>query len=51
MVTKLAQMYPVGKDICVITDSSVGPLKSHTVTIYVPLFPNWKIRIAYVNSI
>jgi hypothetical protein len=51
MVTKLVQMYSVGKDICVITDSSVGPLKSHAVTIYVPGFPNWKIRVAYVNSI
>ena len=50
MVTKLVQMYAIGKDICVITNTSVGPLKGHAVTIYVPGFPNWKIRMAYVNS-
>ena len=50
MVTELVQMYAIGKDICVITNTSIGPLKGHAVTIYVPGFPNWKIRMAYVHS-
>jgi hypothetical protein len=36
MVTELVQMYAIGKDICVITNTSIGPLKGHAVTIYVP---------------
>ena len=51
MSTKLIQMYAVGKDVCVITNTKIGPLKGHAVTIYVPSFPDWKIRMAYVNSL
>jgi ketosteroid isomerase-like protein len=50
MVNELVGVYAIGKDICAISDTTVGTFKGHAVTIYVHDADTWKIRTAYVNS-
>ena len=47
-VNKLVQVYAIGKDICAISDTTVGGSKGHAVTIYVREGDDWKIRMSYV---
>ena len=47
--SKIIQMYPIGNDICVITEYAVPLWKGHTVTIYGREADTWKIRMAYSN--
>jgi uncharacterized protein (TIGR02246 family) len=47
--SKIVQMYPVGSDICVITEYKVPTWKGHAVTIYGREADTWKIRMAYSN--
>jgi ketosteroid isomerase-like protein len=53
MVNKLVLLYPIGSDICVISDSRVGGSMGSmvdVVTIYVPQGDGWKIRMAYAHG-
>ena len=54
MVNKLVLLYPIGSDICVISDSRVGEESMGSmvdvVTIYVPQGDGWKIRMAYLHG-
>ena len=50
-VNELVQVYAIGKDICAISDTSVGGSKGHAVTIYVREGDDWKIRMDYINYI
>jgi uncharacterized protein (TIGR02246 family) len=47
--SKILQMYPIGSDICVITEFKVPTWKGHVVTIYGRDADTWKIRMAYSN--
>ena len=47
--SKIIQMYPIGNDICVITEYKVPIWKGHAVTIYGREADAWKIRMAYSN--
>jgi len=47
--SKIVQMYPIGNDICVITEYKVPTWKGHAVTIYGCEADTWKIRMAYSN--
>ena len=46
-VSKLVQIYPIGSDICAITEWSVGPWKGYGVRIFVRDADDWKICMAY----
>lgn len=53
MVNKIVLLYPIGNDICVISDSRVGGSMgsmADVVTIYVPQGDGWKIRMAYIHG-
>jgi uncharacterized protein (TIGR02246 family) len=47
--SKILQMYPIGNDICVITEYKVPAWKGLTVTIYGREADTWKVRMAYSN--
>ena len=47
--SKIIQMYPIGNDVCVITEYRVPMWKGHAVTIYGRDADTWKIRMAYAN--
>jgi hypothetical protein len=49
-VSKLVQIYPIGSDICAITQWSVGPWKGYGVRIFVRDADDWKICMAYSDS-
>jgi hypothetical protein len=48
-VSKLVQIYPIGSDICAITEWSVGPWKGYGVRIFVRDADDWKISMAYTD--
>jgi ketosteroid isomerase-like protein len=48
---KLLQLYPVGNDVCAISQISVPPVDAtghYTVTVFVRDADEWKIRVSYV---
>jgi uncharacterized protein (TIGR02246 family) len=47
--SKIVQIYPIGNDICVITEYKIMTWKGHAVTIYGRDADTWKIRMAYSN--
>ena len=47
--SKIIQMFPVGSDICAITEYKIMTWKGHAVTIYGRDADTWKIRMAYSN--
>jgi len=49
-VTKIGEMYPIGSDICVIMDWTVGTLKGHAAKIFSRDADTWKIGMAYLNG-
>jgi ketosteroid isomerase-like protein len=50
LVTKIGEMYPIGSDICVIMDWTVGRLKGHAAKIFSRNADTWKIGMAYLNG-
>ena len=49
---KLVQVYPIGDEICALTESTSSTHIGHThhvVTIFVRDADTWKIRMAYIN--
>jgi hypothetical protein len=51
MVSKLVRAYAIGDNVCAITEWSVMQWKGYAVTIYVRKLDEWKIRMAYADSI
>jgi uncharacterized protein (TIGR02246 family) len=47
--SKIVQIYPIGNDICAITEYKIMTWKGHAVTIYGRDADTWKIRMAYAN--
>ena len=47
--SKIVQIYPIGNDICAITEYKIMTWKGHAVTIYGRDADTWKIRMAYSN--
>ncbi len=47
--SKIVQIYPIGNDICAITEYKLMTWKGHAVTIYGREADTWKIRVAYSN--
>jgi uncharacterized protein (TIGR02246 family) len=47
--SKIVQIYPIGNDICTITEYKVMTWKGHAVTIYGRDADTWKIRMSYSN--
>jgi ketosteroid isomerase-like protein len=47
--SKIIQMFPVGSDICAISEYKVPTWKGHVVTIFGRDADSWKIRMAYSN--
>jgi uncharacterized protein (TIGR02246 family) len=47
--SKIVQIYPIGNDICAITEYKMMTWKGHAVTIYGRDADTWKIRMAYSN--
>ena len=47
--SKIVQIYPIGNDICAITEYKMMTWKGHAVTIYGREADTWKIRMAYAN--
>jgi len=47
--SKIVQIYPIGSDICAITEYKTMTSKGHGVTIYGREADTWKIRMAYGN--
>jgi uncharacterized protein (TIGR02246 family) len=47
--SKILQIYPIGNDICAITEFKVPMWKGHAVTIYGRDADTWKIRMVYSN--
>ena len=47
--SKIVQIYPIGNDICAITEYKIMTWKGHAVTIYGREADTWKIRMAYAN--
>ena len=47
--SKIVQIYPIGNDICAITEYKMMTWKGHAVTIYGREADTWKIRMAYSN--
>lgn len=50
MVNELVQVYPIGNGICAISNTAVGTLKGHALTIYVREGDTWNARMTYVNN-
>jgi ketosteroid isomerase-like protein len=49
MDNKLVQLYPIGSEICGISNFNIGGSLGDVVTIYVRQADGWKIRMAYVG--
>jgi uncharacterized protein (TIGR02246 family) len=47
--SKIVQIYPIGNDICAITEYKIMTWKGHAVTIFGRDADTWKIRMAYSN--
>jgi uncharacterized protein (TIGR02246 family) len=47
--SKIVQIYPIGNDICAVTEYKHMTSKGHGVTIYGREADTWKIRMAYAN--
>jgi len=47
--SKIIQMFPVGSDICVITEYKIPTWKGHVITLFGREADDWKIRMAYSN--
>ena len=47
--SKIIQMFPVGSDICAITEYKVPTWKGHVVTIFGRDADSWKILMAFSN--
>jgi uncharacterized protein (TIGR02246 family) len=47
--SKIIQIFPIGNDICAITEYKVPMWKGHAVTIFGRDADTWKIRMAYSN--
>ena len=49
LVTRIAETYPIGSDICAIMDLTVGMLKGHAAKIFIRDADTWKIGMAYLT--
>jgi len=47
--SKIIQMFPVGSDICVITEYKIPTWKGHVMTLFRREADDWKIGMAYSN--
>ena len=47
--SKIIQVFPIGNDICAITEYKIPTWKGHAVTIFGREADTWKIRMAYSN--